>query len=90
MADKAAVTRAMWQELRDKEADLGRALAHGAPGVRAPLVPRGALVHAGSNWSALWRAPSACTARVAHTAGCVALGVGLAFLITPEDCEREV
>jgi hypothetical protein len=41
VADKAAVTRAMWQELRDKEADLGRALARGAPGVRAPLVPRG-------------------------------------------------
>jgi len=41
VADKAAVTRAMWQELRDKEADLGRALAHGAPGVRAPLVPKG-------------------------------------------------
>ena len=34
VADKAAVTHAMWQELRDKEADLGRALALGHASVR--------------------------------------------------------
>lgn len=34
VADKAAVTHAMWQELRDKEADLGRALALGHTSVR--------------------------------------------------------